>query len=266
MSERIGQRRKLTAIGVALLAIGLVNAPAPGAPSQSKTDSETLKFEVASIKPSRAEDRVPDSDSPSGMINWNSTVRPLILMAYRLQDYQLAGDPKWLNSEFYRIAAKPPAGPIPADQRTRMDETSERLRNLLVDRFQLTAHHETRNLQEYALVVAKGGAKLKEVKRGDEPFSMRIPAGKIITKGGATIEFLARILAVRLRCPVIDKTGLNPEQLYDIQLAYSPDDNPTDPAPTLFMALQEQLGLKLEAIKGPVDVLVIDHVERPSAN
>jgi len=247
---------------VALFAV----APAIRAQTPAQSDAEPLKFEVASVKPSRADDRAPESNTLSGSLNWNSSLKSLIMNAYKLQDYQLVGDPKWVGSEYYRIVAKPPVGPIPADQKTRMDQTSERLRSLLIERFQLSAHHETRNLQEYFLVVAKGGPQLKEVVRGDQTFSLRTPAGKIVTKGGAAIGLLVRLLSLRLGCPVIDKTGLSPDQLYDIQLNYAPDESPSDTVPPLFTALQEQLGLKLEAGKGPVDVLVIDHVERPSAN
>jgi uncharacterized protein (TIGR03435 family) len=147
-----------------------------------------------------------------------------------------------------------------------MDLTSERLRHLLEDRFQLAVHHETRDMREYALVVAKGGPKLREVQRGEQPFSLRTPTGKIVTRGGAKIELLARLLALRLQCPVIDETGIGKDRLYDIQLNYSPDDSPSDTATSLFAALQEQLGLRLEPRRGPVDVLVIDRVERPSEN
>jgi bla regulator protein blaR1 len=272
MASRNGQwlsgapRALLRSAGVALLVIGSINSPAIRAQSTSESDSAPQKFEVASIKPSGPDDHEPESNSPSGSINWNNTVRSLILAAYQLQGYQLARDPKWLNSEYYRIIAKPPAGPLPANERTRMDQTSERFRYLLAERFQLTTHEETRNLKEYFLVVAKGGPNLKEVTRGDTVFAVRTPKGKIVTKGGAKIGLLVSLLAIRLSCPVIDKTGLNPDQLYDIQLNYAPDDTPSDTVPPLFSALQEQLGLKLEAGKGPVKVLVIDHVERPSAN
>ena len=224
------------------------------------------KFEVASIKPSRAEDRVAESNSPDGSINWNNSLKSLILIAYHLQEYQLAGNPKWLDSQYYRIVAKPPAGPLPAGQRDRMDRTSEMLRYLLEDRFQLKVHHESRSMQQYEIVAAKGGLKLKEVKRGETPFRLRTPPGKILTTGGAAIELLARLLSLRLQCPVIDKTGLDRNLLYDIQLTYAPDENPSDTAPSLFAALQEQLGLKLQPARGPVDVLIIDHVDQPSAN
>jgi uncharacterized protein (TIGR03435 family) len=224
------------------------------------------KFEVASIKPAVAGEHPPEGNSPDGRINWVQTVHGLILMSYKLQEYQLAGEPKWANAEQYLITAKPPEGPLPADQRERTDRISEMLRYLLEDRFQLRVHHETRTVQEYELVAVKGGSKLQEVKRGDTPFRLQMGPGKIATKGGAGIGLLAQLLTTRLGCPVIDQTGLSRELLFDIQLNYAPDDKPSDTVPPLFTALQEQLGLRLQATKGPVDVVVVDRVERPSAN
>ena len=230
--------------------------------SQPKASAQ--KFEVASIKSSRPDAKAPSDISPIGTVSMNTTVKSLIFMAYQIQEYQIAGAPKWLDSEYYRVDAKPPAGPLPSEQRERMDQTSERLRFLLAERFQLRAHHETRNLQEYDLVVAKGGSKLKEMERDTVNFKLSLGKGKIVTRGGAKIGMLVNVLAGALHYPVVDKTGL--DRYYDIQLNYSMDDSLPDAGPSLFAALEEQLGLKLEARKGPIDVLVIDHVERPSEN
>jgi uncharacterized protein (TIGR03435 family) len=230
----------------------------------SQPEASPQKFEVASIKPSRPDAKEPSDISPSGTVGMNTTVKSLIFMAYQIREYQIVGDPKWLDSEYYRVDAKPPAGPIPSEQRKRMDQTSERLRFLLEERFQLRVHHETRNLQEYDLVVMKGGSKLKEVERDAANFRLSLAKGKIATRGGAKVAMLVNVLANALHYPVTDKTGL--DRYYDIQLNYSTDDSRPDLGPSLFAALEEQLGLKLEARKGPIDVLVIDHVERPSEN
>jgi uncharacterized protein (TIGR03435 family) len=112
--------------------------------------------------------------------------------------------------------------------------------------------------------VAKGGSKLKEMERDTVNFKLSLGKGKIVTRGGAKIGMLVNVLAGALHYPVVDKTGL--DRYYDIQLNYSMDDSLPDAGPSLFAALEEQLGLKLEARKGPIDVLVIDHVERPSEN
>jgi len=232
--------------------------------AHTQTEAPPLKFEVASIKPSRSDPAAPFEISPSGSLTINTSVKTLVLIAYKLQEYQLVGDPKWLESEYYQIMAKPPDGPITSDQKTRTDQNSERLRYLLADRFQLVAHRETRNVQEYDLVVAKGGSKLKEVERQADQFRLTNGKGRIATRGGARVAMLASLLAGKLHYPVIDKTGL--ENYYDIQLTYAPDDSQSDSGPSLFAALQEQLGLKLEPRKGPVDCLVIDRIERPSGN
>jgi uncharacterized protein (TIGR03435 family) len=223
-----------------------------------------LKFEVASIKPTRPEDRSDHATGISTTFDMVTTTRSLVLNAYQLQDYQLLGDPKWLNSDFYHIIAKPPAGPIPASERIRMAEMSERLRSLLAERFRFTAHHETRERQEYAIVVAKGGSKLQEVPHDPANFKLVTGKGKIATRGGGKVELLARLLANMLQCPVVDKTGL--DGFYDIHLNYATEDGLPDGGAAIFTALQEQLGLKLEARKAAIDVLVIDHVERPSEN
>ena len=223
-----------------------------------------LKFEVASIKPSRAEDRSERASDNPASFDMNTTVRSLVLNAYQLQDYQLLGDPKWLNTDYYRIVAKPPAGPIPPDQHTRMAQMNERLRSLLAERFQFAAHHETRERQEYVIVVAKGGSKLQEVPHDAASFKLATGKGKISTRGGAKVELLARLLAGLLQSPVIDKTGL--DGFYDIHLNYATEDGLPDGGASIFAALQEQLGLKLETRKAGVDVLAIDHVERPSEN
>jgi uncharacterized protein (TIGR03435 family) len=225
-------------------------------------EASPQKFEVASVKPSRPGAKGAFDISPSGTVNLNTTVRSLILMAYQIQDYRLAGGPKWLDSDYYYIAAKPPSGPIPSEQSTRTNQTSERLRYLLAERFQLTVHHETRNLQEYVLVVAKSGPRLKEMEHDAANFRLSLGKGKIATRGGAKIGMLVNVLANTLHYPVVDKTGL--DRYYDIQLNYSVDESLPDAGPSIFAALEEQLGLKLEARKGPIDVVVIDRVERPS--
>src|ERR1700690_1348103 len=98
----------------------------PCGTGHSQTETSPQKFEVASIKPSRFDASGRRFDiSPSGAMDVNTTVKSLVQIAYQIQDYQISGDPKWLESEYYRIVAKPPAGPFPTDQKKRMDRTSE---------------------------------------------------------------------------------------------------------------------------------------------
>jgi len=232
--------------------------------THSQTEPAPLKFEVASIKLSRSDPAAPFEISPGGDLTLNTNVKMLVLMAYKLKEYQLVADPKWLESEYYQINAKASAGPTVPDMNARANQNSERLKSLLAERFQFAAHPETRSLQEYDLVIAKGGFKLKEVERHADQFRLSTGKGKIATRGGAKVAMLANLLAGYLHYPVLDKTGL--DGYYDIVLNYAPDDSQPDAGPSLFQALQDQLGLKLEPKKGPVEVLVIDHVERPSGN
>jgi uncharacterized protein (TIGR03435 family) len=222
-----------------------------------------LKFEVASIKASRADDNGPDDISPSGAMSINTTIKMQILIAYQLKEYQLAGGPKWIETEFYRIVAKPPSGPIPESQKQRMDAHSERMRNLLEDRFHLAAHHETRTLTQYSLVVAKGGPKMKEVERNPPAFRLQNGSDRVVTSGGAKVAMLANLLSIKLGYPVVDKTGL--DAYYDFDLHYAPENKP-EAGPSIFTALQEQCGLKLDAGKGPIEVLVIDRIDRPAVD
>jgi uncharacterized protein (TIGR03435 family) len=133
----------------------------------------------------------------------------------------------------------------------------------LEDRFHLVCHRENREQTVYELVLAKGGSKLMESHADPAAFKLRMPTGRILANGG-TVALLATLLTNRLNHPVTDKTGLTGR--YDIDLQFAPDDKPDDPRPSLFTALQEQLGLKLEAHKGSAEMLVIDHVEKPSEN
>jgi len=180
------------------------------------------------------------------------------------------------------------------DQRALAEQ--QMLQALLADRFQVTVHRETKELPIYTLVIAKGGPKLREAKPGDTypsgftyPDGTHAGAGQMMggqldgkmTAQGVPIAMLVLSLTQMLGHPVSDKTEL--KGVYDFKLRFTPDDRLQPPpamppnlwpppppansnAPSLFDALQEQLGLKLESGKGPVEVLVIDHVERPSGN
>jgi len=186
----------------------------------------------------------------------------LLFISYHMKDFQIIGFPKPMETASYRIVAKPPAGSPVVDQTTRQAQLEERLQSLLEERFHLVCHREMRELPVYELVVAKGGLRMKEVP-ADPNFKLRMPKGRILANGGTT-GMLASVLSNQLNRPVTDKTGLTAR--YAIDLQFAPEDVPADPHPSLFTALQEQLGLKLEGRKSPSEVLVIDHVEKPSEN
>lgn len=214
----------------------------------------------------------------------------LIGFAYDVRDFQITGGPAWINTDRFDISAKSdshdevdsatdPAKLTDEQRKTDGDRMRERLRNLLADRFQLVIRRETKEQQVYALVVAKGGPKLQETKEGKG--MMRMGRG-MLTGQGVEPAFLATSLSNQLGRTVIDKTGLTGK--YDFELKWTPDPGqgpagpfgpplgvqlppPPDPnGPSIFTALIEQLGLRMESEKAPGEVLVIDRVEKPSEN
>ena len=208
------------------------------------------------------------------MVASNASVWSLITAVYQLQDYQLSGGPAWLKSARFDIDAKGPLKPdIPIN-----DQISQMGQALLADRFQLKLHREAKEMPIYALLIAKNGPKLDSA-RGANCFdpSAGIPPSAPDARpcGGFNINdgqmFAAAIPMTRMALalshilsrPVVDKTGL--AGTFDVTLHWTPDDVDTS-APTIFTALQEQLGLRIEAQKGPVEVLVIDSAQLPSAN
>jgi len=243
------------------------------------------QFEAASIKPS-----VPGTLrgstfeflSGGGLRIINGTLRAILETAYEVREFQTLGGPGWVGSERYDILANSAAAPRGGTGGEDIKTTRLRLQALLAERFKLQVHRETRELPEYALEVAKGGPKLAD---GDAPgVSDNTPTGiqrscgqMIGTK--TTMANLSLMLSRQLDRPVLDRTGLTGK--YSFRFEWTPDAGrcsvpadgaaresapPPSSAPSIFTALQETLGLRLESIKGPVDSLVIDHAEKPSEN
>jgi bla regulator protein BlaR1 len=247
--------------------------------------AQSSKFEVAAIKPSSPDAHGSSilTDKVGGLNAENIPLRAMITMAYGIRDFQLSGGPGWVGTDHYDIIAKPEKavsaapppdeGPMSDDQRKIRDaQWKDRVRNLLAERFGLVVHKETKDEQTYVLTVAKGGPKLTVV---------TMPGGRQGISGNrgrsqgfaATMGLMAMNLSNNVGRPVVDKTGLT--EKYDWVLEWTPDmpaagpdaPQPVDsPGPTIFTALQEQLGLKLESSKGPVETYVIDKVDRPSEN
>ena len=251
-------------------------------PAPVQTPTPPLEFEVASVKPAAPLSRQPlprggpGSSDPSHVRYTYVSLKNLLLLAYGMPTQQITG-PAWIDSERYDIAANVPAGAT-------MDQVNVMLRNLLTDRFQLVVHRETRELQLYELTVAKKGLLIKPyVEDPNEP--IHEPGKPVFDKNGVpilrpggfgfsmgsdvrellgrkrSIEQLALILSNELRRPVVDKTGLTGD--YDYSVKYAPNLTPAQTdggadAPDLLVAVQEQLGLKLESKKGPIEMLVVD--------
>jgi uncharacterized protein (TIGR03435 family) len=220
-------------------------------------------FDVASVKPSSPDDGLMYRLQPGGRyLATGLTLKMLIANAYSVPDFVISGGPGWRDIEKYNIEAKVgrPLPPWP-DSNT---ELALMLQSLLEDRFKLALHRETREETVYELEVDRGGARLK-MANADERSGFGMEPGRINSMA-VPLEYLAVNLASILGRPVIDKSGLDGK--YSYTLTYTPDNAPAAEAaaPSIFNALREQLGLKLESTKGRVEVLVIDHVEKPSAN
>jgi uncharacterized protein (TIGR03435 family) len=270
----------------------------PATTSPAGVGAASLTFEVASVKPNKSGDqRVMIQMPPNGRYTaTNVALRMLLRQAFDVQDFQIVGGPNWLATDRFDIVAKPPDGITGPEQIRPM------MRALLADRFKLVAHNETREMPIFSLVVArpdgKLGPKLSDAKvdcearfaaarRGGPPSAFPAPGQPIecgfmigpgnMNVGGMPMLELARSLSPMVGRIVIDKTGLKGR--YDFQMTYAPEGRgfgpgpgpggaeppPVDPnTPSLFTALQEQLGLKLESERGPVDVVVIDRIEQPT--
>lgn len=219
-----------------------------------------LEFEVVSVKPGDPNDPSSGSRSrPGSMEMSNTTLNTLVRSAYGLNEFQLAGGPKWASSARFNVVAK-----FPADA-TR-DQISLMMQAMLADRFKLEFHRETRTLQEYALVVAKGGPKLKEATEEDKAHRGTSQGPRLIKAGSATLADLARMLISAVGAPVLDRTEITGQ--YNIALQFAPllGGTPSDESlPDIFGAVQ-QLGLKLEPIKASVELVVIDNAAMPSEN
>jgi uncharacterized protein (TIGR03435 family) len=233
--------------------------------------SETApKFEIASIKPSpeSAGWQYSIKPSPGGFRATNIPLSYLITWAFQINDYQLIGGPAWMTNR-YDIAAQP-AAPNSADWQLMVQ-------GLLEERFHLKVHRETRERTEYALIVAKGGSKLKVPKEAAcsaESDPEAGPCGRLswnnthLAGRRAPMKTLVFVLAQALRHTVVDETGLKGP--FDMTLSWTPDAGiaqaPPDAPPPLLVAVEEQMGLKLQARKGQTGVIVVDHLEKPTEN
>ncbi len=219
-----------------------------------------VQFEVASVKPGDPSFHGQMvRPSPGRYEATNLTLLSLVLGAYQINEDQLIGGPNWLTSAGWDIDARFPVSTSDSQQHVMMQA-------LLAERFGLVVHRETRTLQIYRLSVVKGGSKLKEVAT---PGGNMSAGPRMIRYASVSMTELAGQLSSYMRRQVVDATELKGH--YEVSLKFAPVDPgaPGDSAeslPTIFTALQEQLGLKLEATRGPVEVLVIDKAEKPQAN
>ncbi len=233
-----------------------------------------------------------ENKSDSGMMRWmytpdgisitNLSIKNLIASAYNIKPYLISGGPSWVNSTGFDVQAKVAAEDVPLFKKLPATQRGLMLRKLLTERFHLAVHIENKTLPVYNLEVASSGPKLTATAPDPPPSPDVDPSDKPKMRGRITmgsgfvkledmpVSGLVNQLGYALDRPVIDKTGLTGK--YDFSLKWKPDNQPASDSgsgedlPDIFTAVQEQLGLKLEPSKGPVDTLVIDHVEMPSAN
>ena len=256
-------KRLLQIAGMLLAWVAAVAIPTAQAPS----------FEVATIKPT-------PPDFNGGMFETmrgrqytvrNYTARDLLIAAFQIHRSAIFGGPTWIETDKYDIDAVTPGDELPG-----RDARAAMLRELLRVRFNLAFHRAERDVPLYSLVVAKNGPKLKasasEAKPALAPLVNRVFPNRIVTEGRAiTVNQLASLLQVDR--PVVDRTGIT--GMFDFDLEWVPDAQfggrvilpaPDTSKPGLFTALQEQIGLRLEPTRGPGQVLIVDRIERPTAN
>jgi len=253
--------------------------PAPPPPRKSMPADADPAFEVSTIKPNDSGLKSLQVLTFRGrtFITENSSVADLMMFAYRVQRKQILDAPDWIDKDRYDINATPDLEGSPSADQVRL-----MIRKLLADRFQMKFHHDQREMSAFVLTVGKDGPKLKAGQQNGNLHGIGVqPAatGAMLFANNAPISaFTSFLQSLVLDRPVVDQTGLTGR--YDMTVTFTPDDSlfngqplgfakPADgvePAPNFFEAIQQQLGLKLTAEKTQVDVLVLDHVEKPSAN
>lgn len=234
-------------------------------------------FEVATIKPSNPE--VPGKAfgiNGRRFSTLNTSLSDLMQFAYGISAKEILGAPEWALTDKYDLAAQPDGEGAPSDT-----QWKGMLQKLLTERFKLGFHHDKKELSIYSLVVGKAGPKLTRSQSDSKMPSLMFRGGNglVLPAQNATLTDFTRVMqAAVLDRPVVNNTGL--EGRYDFTLRFTPDDSmmggmgsrmppPADGAeapPSLFTAIQDQLGLRLDPVKAPVDVFVVDHVEKPSAD
>jgi uncharacterized protein (TIGR03435 family) len=235
-------------------------------------------FEVVSIKPNTSGERWESVAPVAGgrLSAKNVTVAWLVRTAYHLEPFQIAGLPTWANAERFDVEA------YAADAKSTPQEVRGMIQKLLADRFQVTLHREDREQPTYSLVIAKNGPKLQKAKSDNctgtgTPESpcggFRIYKRSQMWGNTVTVKQFAAELTFMMGRMVVDKTGI--DGLYDIRVEWTPEQFGAEPGTevkpdevngTLFTAIQEQVGLRMQSQKAAVETLVIDRVSRPTAN
>jgi uncharacterized protein (TIGR03435 family) len=252
-----------------------------------KSDGPKPQFDVATVRPNNTgEANSSIRVQPGGRVTaTNQTLRNLIRNAFNVQPHQMIGGPDWMDSDRYDIVAKVADTDLDEKGMAPPPQFMLRLQSLLEDRFKMATHWETREMPVYALVVATAGTlgpKLKVHAGGCDQASTggtppaggppancgtrtnMTPASAKVSGSGISMQTFARNLAGGTGRNIVDKTGL--AGAYDLELEFTPEQSPDNIGASLFTAMQEQLGLKLDSQRAPVEVLVIDTLEKPTAD
>lgn len=263
--------RVLTFLAVLVPVAGSVRAQGPAA--VAAVDGKGLPvYDVATIKPNKTGSGHSSISVDDAVFRTeNVSLRSLLQNAFDVRKEQIEGLPPWAESARWDINAKVVDPDMKALEKLKPEERRAMLQTLLTERFALKWHFESRVMSSYELVVAKSGVLFKE---GASPKNSGVSQNNTSLKATSTpMTRLAAVLSDELHRPVVDKTGLSGG--YDFSLKWTPDDvsgsgdrgvKEEDAPPTLFTALQEQLGLRLQAGKDPIAVLVIDRLELPTEN
>lgn len=255
--------------------------PEPPPPPKMMDVKAKPEFEVATIKPS-------DPNRPGFGINLdrsgqlhtlNTNLSELIKFAYDVHPKQIVGAPAWVDSEKFDVLAKPDLPGIPS-----VNQMKAMMQKLIEDRFSLKFHHEKKELSVYAITVAKGGVKIRKEENSTVPIPGMggRPQSGFNVRNATMAEFASVMQSQFMEQPVVDQTGLG-DTRYTFVLKWTPDPSQSagfggapaaaqapvpdaDAPPDLFAAMQQQLGLKMGTTKAPIDVMVIDKVDKPSEN
>jgi len=265
----------LAAAGVVWAVLGQGPAPVPVTTTSPPVAGTVPEFEAATIKRVKDVDpnRKTDREEGRRFIVDNRTLAELLTMAYHLDRRQIAGGPAWIATDTYDLVA------VAESDAALKEDGRAMFQKLLTDRFQLAFHWEQREMPVYVMTVAKGGPNLTVADGAGVHTSSCQRAGQCMLRREDMQHFASWLQSAVLDKPVVDKTGLAGE--FDFALKWTPDqreffstgstmapppiDDPNAP-PGLYQAMEDQLGLKLDAQKTSTQVLVIDHVERPSEN
>jgi uncharacterized protein (TIGR03435 family) len=248
--------------------------PTPPVPWSSPKGGEP-EFEVATVKPSDPAKCCSRGWGTNGrrLMIANMNLKYMIQWAWNLQAKQVVGGPPWMDNTRYDVAGEIDGDGVPNERQWKIA-----LQKLLIDRFQLQLHHEKRDMSAFALVIAKSGPKLTPGDgnvKANQGIGFTGGVGQTMHGSGVNAsigDFIGELQRIVMDRPIVDETGLT--GVYNIQIAFTREDPnalgmtqlPDTAAPNLFDALQQQLGLKLEGTKAPVDVIVVDQAEPPGEN